>query len=65
MHGSLFGDFITHARIDRYNLLCYLVAHEKRQPAYEDEEISIGNRLIPKHMTTEALEALSDTLNFV
>ena len=26
LHGSLFEDFITHARIDRYNLMCYLVA---------------------------------------
>ena len=40
---------------ERYNLLCYFVAHDKNQPAYEDEEISIGDRLIPKHATREAL----------
>ena len=28
LHGSLFEDFITHARTDRYNLMCYLVAHD-------------------------------------
>ena len=28
-HGSMFEDFITHARKDRYNLMCYLVAHNK------------------------------------
>ena len=30
LHGSLFEDFITHARTDRYNLLCYLVAHDNK-----------------------------------
>ena len=35
------------------------------KPDYEDKESSIGNRLIPKHMTTEALEALGATLNFI
>ena len=28
-HGSLFEYFITHERIDRYNIMCYLVAHDK------------------------------------
>ena len=55
LHGSLFEDFITHARTDRYNLLCYLVSHDKRQPTYEDEESIIVDSLIPKHVTTEAL----------
>ena len=65
LHGSLFEDFITHARTDRNNLMCSLVAHDKRQPVYEDDESSIGDRLIPTHVTTEALEALGDTLNFI
>ena len=29
LHGSLLEDFITHARTDRYNLMCALVAHDK------------------------------------
>ena len=29
LHGSMFEDFITHARTDRYNLMCSLVAHDK------------------------------------
>ena len=45
--------------------MCSLVAHDKRQPVYEDDESSIGDRLIPTHVTTEALEALGDTLNFI
>ena len=44
LHGSLFEDFITHARTDRYNIMCYLVAHDKIQPDYEDDEISLGDR---------------------
>ena len=32
LHGILFEYFITHARSDRYNLMCYLVAHDKIKP---------------------------------
>ena len=28
-NGSLFKCFITHAGTDRYNLMCYLVEHDK------------------------------------
>ena len=34
LHGSLYEDFITHARTDGYNIMCSLVAHDKIQPAY-------------------------------
>ena len=37
LHGILFEDFITHSGTNRYNIRCYLVAHDKKQPAYEDE----------------------------
>ena len=63
--GILFEDFITHARKDRGNIMCSIVEHDKKQPAYEDDEISIGDRLISKHVTIEALEALGDTFNFI
>ena len=33
LHGSLFEDFITYARTERYNIICYLVAHDIKQPA--------------------------------
>ena len=55
-HGNLFEDFRTHARTNRYNHMCSLVAHDEKLPARDDDEISIGDRLIPKHMTTEAIE---------
>ena len=42
---------MTHAITDRYNLMCYIVVHDKKQTSYEDEEKSIGDRPIPKNAT--------------
>ena len=61
----MFEYFITHARTDRYNLMCFLVAHDKMQQNYEDDESSLGDRSIPKDATTKALTALDVTLNFI
>ena len=36
LHRSMFEYFITNKIIDIYNLMCSLVAHDKIQPAYED-----------------------------
>ena len=58
LHGSMFGDFITRARTDRYNLMCYLVAHDKLQQDYKDDESSIGDMSIPDNATPKSLEAL-------
>ena len=52
LHVNMFEYFISHARTDSYNILCYLFVHDKKLPDYEDEEISIGDRLIPKKSTT-------------
>ena len=65
LHGSIFEDFITHERTDRYNIICYLVSHDKIQPAYEDDEISIGDRSIPKDATTKPLKELGATIHFI
>ena len=56
---------MTHAGTDRYNILCSIVAHGEKKPAYEDYENIIGDRLIPNHVKTEALESLGATLNFI
>ena len=53
LHGSMFEDFITHARTDRYNLMSYLVSRDKMQPNYEYNEGSIVDRSIPKYATTK------------
>ena len=34
LHGNMFEDFITNEIIDRCNLMCSLVSHDKIQPAY-------------------------------
>ena len=65
LRGSLFEDFITYSRTDRYNFLCSIFAHDNKQPSYEDDESSIGDMLIPKHVTIESLEALGATLNYI
>ena len=65
LHGSRFDDFITQARTDRYNIMCYLVAHDRLQLDYKYDESSIGDRVIPDNATTKALEALGATINFI
>ena len=47
------------------NFMCSLVVHDKKLPAYEDDERSIGYIPIPKHVTTEVLEELGATINFI
>ena len=44
--------------------MCSLVSHDKKQPAYEDGEISLVDRLVTKNATTESLESLVADLNF-
>ena len=65
MHGNLFEDFIRHARTDRYHLMCSIIAHDKKQPSYEDEESIIEDRWIHNNTTTEALESPDANLNFI
>ena len=65
LHGSRYEDFITQARTDRYNLVCYLVAHYILQLDYKYHESSIGDRSIPNNATTKALESLVATINFI
>ena len=65
LHGSMFEDFITQARTDRYNLMCSLFANDKTQPNYEDDERILGYRSISKDATPKALTELCATLNFI
>ena len=65
LHGSMFEDFITQARTDQYNLMCYLVAHDKLQLNYKDDEGSIGYMEIQNDATIKTLEALGATFDFI
>ena len=60
-HGSRFEDFITQARTYIYSLMCSLVAHDKLQPDYKNDENSIGDMSIPDNATPKSLEALGAT----
>ena len=60
-----FEDFIKNVRTDRYNLMCSINAHDKKQPLYDDYVSSIWVRLITNNAATEAREDLGDTLNFI
>ena len=52
LHGIIFEDFKTHTRTNRYNLTCSLVARDKNQPPYEDEERSLVDKILTKRVTT-------------
>ena len=56
LHGIKFEDFITQARTDRYNIMFYLVAHDRLQTYYKDDESSIGDRAIPNDATVKELK---------
>ena len=45
--------------------MCFLVAHDKIQPYYKDDESSLGNKSIYKDSTPKALGAFGATLNFI
>ena len=59
-YGSTFEYSIAHARTYRYDLMCSLVANNKIQPSYEDDESSIGDRSIPKFATSILLFATKE-----
>ena len=65
LHGIRLEDFITQARIYRYNLICSLVDRDRLQLDYKNDEISIGDRAIPDNATMKTLEELGATINFI
>ena len=54
----MFEDFIRNSSTDRYNLMCFITAHNKQKHTCVDDAISGGGRSIPKNSTTAALESL-------
>ena len=45
--------------------MCYLVAHNRLQDNDQDDEISLGDKVIPKNATVKALNSLGATFNFI
>ena len=52
---KVFECLIKNTRTERYKTMCSIIAHNKQQPVYVDNEISGGGKPIPKNTTTEAL----------
>ena len=55
LHGINLEDFIAQAITDRYNIMCFLVAHDRLQENKTDDESSIGDREIPNDATVKAI----------
>ena len=45
--------------------MCYLVAHDRLQDNYKDDESSIGDREIKNDSTVKELKSLGATFNFI
>ena len=56
LYGTTFECFISQARTDRYNIMCFLVAHDMLQKNKPDDESSIGDRVTPNDATVKALK---------
>ena len=65
LHGSRFEDFIAQARTDRYNLICFLVANDRLQQDYKDDERRILDRVMTDDETIKKIEAVGPTINFI
>ena len=65
LYRTTFEGFITQARTDRYNIICYLVSHDRMQDNKQYDESSIGDRVIPNDATVKALKSLGATFNFI
>ena len=62
---TVFEEYVRNERTDRYNIMCYIDAHEKNQQSYIDDVSSGGGNVLPSNSTTEALVSLSATIYFV
>ena len=64
LHGTVFDDFIRNDITDRLNTMCFITEHDKLQPTYVDDAISVDGISIPKNETSVALESIGATLFF-
>ena len=56
LHAIFFKGFIINTRTDRYNIMCYIDAHENGHQSYScGDGSSSGCCPLPKTSTTEAL----------
>ena len=66
LHGNVFEGFIINARTYRCHIMCYIDANEKKHPLSSCEDgSSSGVFPLTTNSTTEALESLSETIDFI
>ena len=65
LYGTTFEGFISQDRTYRYNIMCSLVAHDRMQDNKQDDESSIGDRVITHDATLKELKLLGATFNFI
>ena len=65
LHGALFEGFIRNARTDRYNIMCYIDAHEKDHQSSCYDGSSGGVFPLTSNPTTESLDPLGATIDFI
>ena len=65
IHGKVFEEFIRDSRTYRYNIMCYIYAHEKNNSSENNDGIRSGGYPIELNATTEALVSLSATINII
>ena len=54
-HGSLFEDYVTTSKRDRYNIIFPIEAHERNQKSVNDEASSGGGRPLTYNSTEDSL----------
>ena len=57
--------YITKARTDRYNIMCYIDAHKKKHPSSVDNDRSGGGNALPSNFTTDTLASICINFDFI
>ena len=65
LYGNAFKGFIRNERTDRYNIMCYIDAHEKKHQSFCDDVSNGGSCPLPSNSTIEALVLLGTTIDFI
>ena len=65
LHGRVFEGFIRNSRTDRYNIICSVDAHEKQHLSSCDDGSRGGGFQKKLNSTTEALDLLGATIDFI
>ena len=65
LHDSLFEDYVTTDRRDRYNLMCSIEAHERDHKTINDDASSGGGMPLPSKSKKDVLLSFGLPLTFI